>query len=92
MIRSYDEHAFDMSEESEKEKFIVKKSLRPVPSRGMVEQAKNMVASDPNEVTQDMPEVPREWGGWGSPDKGHNLIMPLIIFKRGVLINPNTQF
>ena len=39
-IRSYDEQAFDnMSEESENN-FIVKKSLRPVPSQGMVEQAK----------------------------------------------------
>ena len=26
------------------------------------------------------------------PDKGYNSIRPLIIFKRGVLINPNTQF
>ena len=40
-IRSYDEQAFDnMSEESEKKNFIVKKLLRPVPSRRMVEQAK----------------------------------------------------
>ena len=40
MIRSYDEQAFDMSEESGKKNFIVKKSLRPVPGQGMVEQAK----------------------------------------------------
>ena len=41
-ICSDDEQAFDhMSEESEKKKnFIMKKSLRPVPSQGMVEQAK----------------------------------------------------
>ena len=41
-IWSFDEQAFDnMSEESEKNKnFIVKKSLRPVPSQIMVEQAK----------------------------------------------------
>ena len=40
VICSYDEQAFDnMSEESENN-FIVKKSLRPVPSQGMVEQAK----------------------------------------------------
>ena len=40
-IRSYDEQAFDnMSEENEKKNFIVKKSLRPVPSQGKVEQAK----------------------------------------------------
>ena len=38
-ICSYEEQAFDMSEER-KENFIVKKSLRPVPSEGMVEQAK----------------------------------------------------
>ena len=39
-IHSYDEQAFDnMSEESDKKNFIVKKSFRPVPSQGMVEQA-----------------------------------------------------
>ena len=38
--------------------FIVKKSLRPVPNQGKVEQAKNMVASDPSEVTQETPEDP----------------------------------
>ena len=42
LCRSYDEQAFDnMSEESEEKKnSIIKKSLRPVPSQGMVEQAK----------------------------------------------------
>ena len=40
-ICSYDEQAFDnMTEESENNNFIVKKSLRLVPSQGMVEQAK----------------------------------------------------
>ena len=40
-IRSYDEQAFDnISEESGKKNFIVQKSLRPVPTHGMVEQAK----------------------------------------------------
>ena len=39
-ICSDDEQAFDMSEESEEKNFIVKKSLWPVPSQGMVEQAK----------------------------------------------------
>ena len=40
-IHNYDEQAFDnMSEESEKKNFVVKKLLRPVPSQGMVEQAK----------------------------------------------------
>ena len=40
VIFSNDEEAFDdISEESEK-KTIVKKSLRPLPSQGMVEQAK----------------------------------------------------
>ena len=37
VIRSYDEQAFD---NKVKKKPIVKKSLRPVPSQGMVEQAK----------------------------------------------------
>ena len=40
-IRSYGEQAFNnMSEESEKNKFIIEKSLRPVPSQGVVEPAK----------------------------------------------------
>ena len=40
-IRSSDEKAFDnMSEESDKTNFLVEKSLWPVPSQGMVEQAK----------------------------------------------------
>ena len=44
-IRSYDEEAFDnMSEQSEKKNFIIKKSLLPVPSQVMfqvmVKQAK----------------------------------------------------
>ena len=39
-IRSDDEQVFDTSEESEKKNVIVKKSLRPVLSRGKVEQAK----------------------------------------------------
>ena len=39
-IRSYDEQAFyNISEENEKKNFIVNKSLWPVPSQGMVEQA-----------------------------------------------------
>ena len=37
-IRSYDEQAFDnVSEESENNNFITKKSLQPVTSQGMVE-------------------------------------------------------
>ena len=41
VICSYDEEAFDnMSEESEGKKTIAKKLMRPVPSQGMVEQAK----------------------------------------------------
>jgi len=39
-IHRYDQAFDDISEESEKENFIVKKSLRPVPSQGIVEQAK----------------------------------------------------
>ena len=41
VIRVYDEQAFNnMSEESEKKNSIEKKLLWPVPSQGMVEQAK----------------------------------------------------
>ena len=39
-IRRYDDQAFhDISEKSGKKKIIVKKSLRPVPIQGIVEQA-----------------------------------------------------
>ena len=42
-IHSYDDQAFDdMSEESGKKRFIIKKPLWPVPSQGIVEQAKKM--------------------------------------------------
>ena len=41
-----------------KKYFIVKKSLRPVPSQGMVEQVKNMNPSDPIEVSQETPQDP----------------------------------
>ena len=40
-IRSYDEQAFDnISEESEQKSFLVKKSLQPVPTRGIVERGR----------------------------------------------------
>ena len=40
-IRSYDEEAFDnMSEQSEKKNFIVKRSLQLIPSQGIVVEAK----------------------------------------------------
>ena len=54
-----------MRKVKKKKNFIVKKLLRPVPSQGMVEEAKNMVASDPSKVTQDMPSDPKESGGRG---------------------------
>ena len=40
-IRRNDEQTFDdMSEESEKKNFIIKKSVWPLPSQGIVEQVK----------------------------------------------------
>ena len=64
--RSYDEQAFDnMSEESERKNLIVKKSLRPVPIQGVVEEAKKVAASDPKEITQEKPEDPKVRGGRG---------------------------
>ena len=47
-----------MSEESENNNCIIKKSLRPVPSQGMVEQAKKIAASDPSSVSQKTLEDP----------------------------------
>ena len=51
VIRSHDEQAFDnKSEESgEKSNFTVKKSLRPVTSQGMDEQAKKHVGFRPQQ-------------------------------------------
>ena len=74
-IRMYDERGLDnMSEESEKKNFIVKKSLQPVPSQGKVRlsRPKNMAASDPSEVTQETPQDPRQRGGRVSPGEGYN--------------------
>jgi len=49
-----DEQAFDnTSEESENNNFIIKKSLRPVPSQGKVEQAKKHGGFRPHEVTEE---------------------------------------
>ena len=54
---------------------------------------KNMVASDPSDVTKDMPQDPIERKvSEDAPDKGYNYILPLIMFKSGVLINQSTQF
>ena len=56
-IHSCDDQAFyNLSEESENTNFILKKSLWPVQSKGMTEQAKNMAALNPSEVTQETPE------------------------------------
>ena len=53
VICSSDEQGVDnMSEESGKKNFIIKKSLWPVPSQGIVEQAKKMVALDSCELTE----------------------------------------
>ena len=73
-IRSSDEQAFDynMSEESENNNFIVKKSLWPVPSRCQVEQAKKQGGFRPSSVIQETPQDPRQRGGRRSLDEGYN--------------------
>ena len=50
-IHWYDDQAFDMSEESEKNNLIVKKPLWPVPSQGIVEQANKNGELRPQLVT-----------------------------------------
>ena len=70
-IRSYDEQAFDnMSDESEKKHTL---SLRNrcglFQVKAWLSRSKNMVASDPSEITQDTPQDPRERGGQRSLDK-----------------------
>ena len=73
-IRSYDEQVFDnMSEESENNNFIVNKSLRPIPSQGMVEQSKKYGGFRPqqgipgNALRTQRVKWPRM-----VPDKGYN--------------------
>ena len=69
-ICSYDEQAFDdMNEESEKVYFIMKKSLRPVPSQDMVEQARKYGGFWPQQGYPGNTLRPREQGGQGSPDE-----------------------
>ena len=72
-IRSYDEQAFDISEESEEKKTFHEEIIAACSKgrRGWAGQ-KNMAASDPSEVTQETPEDPRERGGRRSPDEGYN--------------------
>ena len=62
-ICSYGEQAFgNMSEECEKNHFIIKKSLRPVPRRDMVEQAKKHGGFRPQQGYQGYALRPhREW-------------------------------
>ena len=73
-IRSYDEQAFNnMSEESQKKQTLSLKNccgLFRVKAR--LSRPKNMVASEPSEVTQETPKDPRERGGQESPDEGFN--------------------
>ena len=71
-IRSYDEQAFEMSEESENNNFIVKKSLQPVPSHGMIEQAKKHGSFRPQRGYPGNALRRRERGGRGLPDEGYN--------------------
>ena len=70
---SYDEQAFNnLSEESENNNFIVKKSLRPVLSQDMVEQAKRHGSFRPQQGYPGNVLKTREWSGRGSPDEGYN--------------------
>ena len=64
VIRSSDEQAFiNMSEERERKKRL---SLRNrcglFQVKAWLSRPKNMVASDPSEVTQEMPQDPRQSG------------------------------
>ena len=53
-IRSYDEQAFDnMSEESEKNTLSLKNLCGLFQVKAWLSRPKNMVASDPSEVTQE---------------------------------------
>ena len=73
-IRSSDEQAFDnMSEESENNNFIVKKSLWPVPSRCQVEQAKKTWrVQTPARLPRIRLETPKSEVAEDAPDKGYN--------------------
>ena len=75
-IRSYDEQAFDnMSEESKKKKnpklsLINRCGLFQV--KAWLSRPKNVAASDPSSVTQDIPSDLGERGGRGAPDEGYD--------------------
>ena len=74
VICSYDEQAFDnMSVESGKKQLFVKKSLRPVPSQGMVEQAKKHGGFRPQQGNPGDALRPRERDG-----RGWHLIKDII--------------
>ena len=60
-IRSYDEQAFDnMSEESEKKTLLFRNRCGLFQVNAWLSRLKNMVASDPSEVTQETPQDPRQ--------------------------------
>ena len=54
-IRSNDELAFDMSEESEKKKLSLRNRCGLFQVKARLSRPKNMAASDPSEVTKDEP-------------------------------------
>ena len=54
-ICSHDEQAFNMSEESEKYTFSLRNCCGLFQIKAWLSRPKNMVASDPSEVTQDTP-------------------------------------
>ena len=55
-IRSYDEQAFDnMSEESEKKTLSLRNHCGLFQVKAWLSRPKNMAASDPSELTQEMP-------------------------------------
>ena len=71
-IHSCDEQAFDMSEENEKLTLSLINRCVLFQVNVRLSRPTNMAASDSSEVTQEMPQDPRERGGRGSPDEGYN--------------------
>ena len=66
-IRSYDGQAFEnTSEESEKKTLVLRNRCGLFQVEAWLSRPKNMVASDPSEVTRDISSDPRERGGRGS--------------------------
>ena len=64
IMNSYDEQAFNMSEESQKKNLSLRNCCSLFQVRTWLSRPKNIAASDPSEVTQEIPEDPESEAAW----------------------------